>query len=113
MGVALSNQSRHYTPAAGIPVRGVVSRCGGGVEKSRNEAVRLILAGAGDAAAEPVMKGCYYMLGQWPKLITFLTQGEAPLDNNRCENAIRPFVVGKKGWMFSDTVTSNNGNVRS
>jgi len=26
------------------------------------------------------------------------------LDNNRCENAIRPFVVGRKGWMFSDTV---------
>ena len=27
-----------------------------------------------------------------------------PLDNNRCENAIRPFVVGRKGWLFSDTV---------
>lgn len=24
--------------------------------------------------------------------------------NNRCENAIRPFVVGRKGWLFSDTV---------
>jgi hypothetical protein len=23
---------------------------------------------------------------------------------NRCENAIRPFVVGRKGWLFSDTV---------
>ncbi len=30
--------------------------------------------------------------------------GEAPLDNNRCETAIRPFVVGRKGWLFSDTV---------
>ncbi len=27
-----------------------------------------------------------------------------PLDNNRCENAIRPFVLGRKGWLFSDTV---------
>jgi transposase len=26
------------------------------------------------------------------------------LYNNRCENAIRPFVVGRKGWLFSDTV---------
>lgn len=26
-----------------------------------------------------------------------------PLDNNRCENAIRPFVVGRKNWLFSDT----------
>jgi len=24
--------------------------------------------------------------------------------NNRCENAIRPFVLGRKGWLFSDTV---------
>lgn len=45
-----------------------------------------------------------YTLGQWPKLTTFLQHGEAPLDNNRCENAIRPFVVGRKGWLFSDTV---------
>jgi transposase len=49
-------------------------------------------------------KAVLYTLGQWPKLTTFLTHGEAPLDNNRCENAIRPFVVGRKGWLFSDTV---------
>jgi hypothetical protein len=49
-------------------------------------------------------KAVYYTLGQWPKLIKFLTHGEVPLDNNRCENAIRPFVIGRKGWMFSDTV---------
>lgn len=55
-------------------------------------------------------KAVYYTLGQWPKLITFLTQGEVPLDNNRCENAIRPFVIGRKGWLFSDTV---NGAVAS
>jgi transposase len=49
-------------------------------------------------------KAMYYTLGQWPKLTTFLTQGDAPIDNNRCENAIRPFVLGRKGWLFSDTV---------
>jgi transposase len=49
-------------------------------------------------------KAVYYALRQWPKLTTFLTHGEVPLDNNRCENAIRPFVIGRKGWMFSDTV---------
>jgi transposase len=49
-------------------------------------------------------KAVHYTLGQWPKLTTFLTHGEVPLDNNRCENAIRPFVVGRKGWLFSDTV---------
>jgi transposase len=49
-------------------------------------------------------KAIHYTLGQWSKLTTFLTYGEVPLDNNRCENAIRPFVVGRKGWLFSDTV---------
>lgn len=49
-------------------------------------------------------KAVRYVLGQWPKLEVFLREGEVPLDNNRCENAIRPFVIGRKGWMFSDTV---------
>jgi transposase len=38
-------------------------------------------------------KAVYYALGQWPKLSRFLQHGEVPLDNNRCENAIRPFVT--------------------
>ena len=46
----------------------------------------------------------YYTLGQWPKLIVFLSHGDVPIDDNRCENAIRPFVLGRKGWLFSDTV---------
>ena len=49
-------------------------------------------------------KAVNYALGQWPKLTVFLTHGEVPMTNNRCENAIRPFVVGRKGWLFSDTV---------
>jgi transposase len=49
-------------------------------------------------------KAVHYTLGQWPKLTTFLAHGEVPIDNNRCENAIRPFVLGRKGWLFSDTV---------
>jgi transposase len=36
-----------------------------------------------------------YALGQWPILITFLEDGHLELDNNRSENAIRPFVVGR------------------
>ena len=49
-------------------------------------------------------RAVHYTLGQWPKLTVFLNHGEVPLDNNRCENAIRPFVVGRKGSLFSDTV---------
>lgn len=48
-------------------------------------------------------KAVHYALGQWPKLTRFLTDGIIPLDNNRCENAIRPFVIGRKNWLFSDT----------
>jgi transposase len=49
-------------------------------------------------------KAVLYTLGQWQKLTVFLTHGDVPMTNNRCENAIRPFVVGRKGWLFSDTV---------
>jgi transposase len=49
-------------------------------------------------------KAVFYTLGQWRKLSVFLTHGEVPLTNNRVENAIRPFAVGRKGWLFSDTV---------
>jgi len=52
----------------------------------------------------PLGKAVHYALGQWPKLTVFLQHPVVPLDNNRCENAIRPFVIGRKGWMFSDTV---------
>ena len=40
---------------------------------------------------------------QWPRLVRFLDDGLIPLDNNPAENAIRPFVVGRKNWLFSHT----------
>jgi transposase len=46
-------------------------------------------------------KAIGYVVGQWPKLIRYL---ESPLlspDNNACERAIRPFVVGRKNWLLS------------
>ncbi|SPE34822.1 transposase [Burkholderiales bacterium] len=49
-------------------------------------------------------KAFHYLHGQWPKLVRFLERGDIPLDNNDCENALRPFVVGRKNWLFSDTV---------
>ena len=41
-------------------------------------------------------------LKKW--LTAFLDDPAIPLSNNRAENAIRPFVVGRKNWLFSDTV---------
>jgi transposase len=42
-----------------------------------------------------------YALNLWPNLLVFLDRGEVEIDNNLAENAIRPFVVGRKGWLFS------------
>jgi transposase len=49
-------------------------------------------------------KALHYLSSQWPKLIRFVENGAWPIDNNLCENAIRPFVVGRRNWLFADTV---------
>ena len=45
-----------------------------------------------------------YLEGQWPKLVRVFDTGHVPLDTNAVENAIRPFAIGRKNWMFADTV---------
>ena len=40
----------------------------------------------------------------WDKLVVYLTDGRIPIDNNATENALRPFCVGRRNWLFSDTV---------
>lgn len=46
-------------------------------------------------------KAIGYTLNQWPRLIAYLQDGRLRPDNNLVENAIRPFVVGRKNWLFS------------
>ena len=48
-------------------------------------------------------KALHYLAEQWPKLVRFLDDGRYPIDNNACENAIRPFVIGRRNWLFADT----------
>lgn len=45
-----------------------------------------------------------YALNQEQYLRAFLKNGEVEISNNFAENAIRPFVIGRKNWLFSDTV---------
>lgn len=52
----------------------------------------------------------HYLHGQWPKLVRFLDNGTWPLDSNPVENAIRPFVVGRRSWLFADTVGGANAS---
>ncbi|WP_165671673.1 IS66 family transposase [Metapseudomonas otitidis] len=44
-----------------------------------------------------------YLASNWSRLVRYVEGGHLPIDNNRAENAIRPFVIGRKNWLFSDT----------
>jgi transposase len=55
-------------------------------------------------------KALSYLHEQWPKLIRYLDDGRLEIDNNLTENAIRPFVVGRKNWLFSDTIQGVNAS---
>ena len=44
-----------------------------------------------------------YSRNQWPKLIRFLDDGRLEIDNNRAERSIKPFVIGRKNWLFANT----------
>ena len=45
-------------------------------------------------------KAVAYTLKQWDKLAAYLESPYLTPDNNACENAIRPFVLGRKNWLF-------------
>jgi len=49
-------------------------------------------------------KALHYLASQWGKLERYVEHGSYPIDNNACENSIRPFVVGRRNWLFADTV---------
>lgn len=55
-------------------------------------------------------KALHYVSAQWPKLVRYVDDGRWPIDNNACENAIRPFVVGRRNWLFADTVAGANAS---
>jgi transposase len=46
-------------------------------------------------------KAIAYTLNQWERLRVFLNDGNVPIDNNGVENKIRPFVIGRKNWLFA------------
>lgn len=45
-----------------------------------------------------------YLANNWEKLQVFTTDGRLHIDNNPVENAIRPFAIGRKNWLFSNSV---------
>ena len=45
-----------------------------------------------------------YFLNHYELLTKYITDGRLPIDNNIAENSIRPFTLGRKNWLFNDTV---------
>ena len=61
----------------------------------------------------PMGEAISYALNQWEAVSRFLEFGEAEIDDNLVENAIRPTCVGKKNWLFfgSDEAGTRNAAV--
>ena len=55
-------------------------------------------------------KAVKYTLNQWEKLIRYTEDGRLNLDNNRSERAVKPFVIGRKNWLFSQTAAGANAS---
>lgn len=55
------------------------------------------------AAKSAMGKALYYLTTQWPYLIRYLEDGRLELSNNRAERSIKPFVMGRKNWLFANT----------
>lgn len=52
----------------------------------------------------------HYLASQWQKLKRYVDDGRYSIDNNMQENAIRPFCVGRRNWLFADTVAGANAS---
>ena len=55
-------------------------------------------------------KAMSYLHNQWEALVRFCDDGRYGIDTNPIENAIRPFVVGRRNWLFPDTVAGANAS---
>ena len=53
-------------------------------------------------------KAIQYALNQWDRLIVYIEAGFLKPDNNVAENAIRPFVLGRKNWLFAGGPTRSS-----
>jgi transposase len=47
-----------------------------------------------------------YSLKRWAALMRYLDDGAVPIDNNRVENLIRPWALGRKNWLFAGSLRS-------
>ena len=55
-------------------------------------------------------RGGEYALNQWETLTGYCDDGYLNISNVLAENAIRPFAVGRKAWLFADTTRGANAS---
>lgn len=55
-------------------------------------------------------KAIYYLHQQWPYLVRYLEDGRLEISNNRAERSIKPFVMGRKNFMFVNTANGAQGS---
>lgn len=48
-----------------------------------------------------MQKALFYIQNNWESLTAFMAHADLPLDNNPVENAIRPFTLGRRNWLYS------------
>ena len=53
-----------------------------------------------------IAKALDYSLNRWTALTRYLEDGAIPIDNNRVENLIRPWALGRKNWLFAGSLRS-------
>lgn len=49
----------------------------------------------------PIGDAIHYAIKQWPHLLHYMEDGRLEIDNNRSERAVKPFVIGRKNWLFA------------
>jgi transposase len=48
----------------------------------------------------PLGTAVFYSLNHWDALNNYLQDGRLEIDNNKSERSIKPFVIGRKNWLF-------------
>ena len=69
------------------------------------------LDGLTPKTGDSIIKAINYTNGCRPYLKNYLKDGSCSLSNNLSENAIRPVVMGRKNWLFSDSQDGANASM--
>jgi len=57
-------------------------------------------------------KAITYAINQLPNVMHYLEKGELDIENNRAERSIKPFVLGRKNWLFNHSVSGADASAR-